>query len=516
MLSRVLGLIREQVFAYMFGAGFITDAFQIAFRIPNLLRDLFAEGSMSSALVPIYTKVRKDQGEAAAWDLVSRIICVLGVTISALSILGIAWAAEIVSFFPLEGNPQKFELTVRLTQVMIPFLPSVFLAAVWMSVLNARERFSRPALAPSLFNVLSIFAAFTLCPLAVNYGVEPIYGMAVGVVLGGLAQWFFQVPALRREGFRFRWRFQLRDPQLLKVIGLMGFGAIGLAATQVNVLVNSFLALSQGDGAVSWLNYAFRLMQFPIGVFGVAIAQVTLTKVAQSSAEQDFVAIRDSVLRSIRMAVAITLPSAVGLAFFGYPIISLIYERGQFGAADSEATAHALAAYAIGLSAYSCNKVLVPVLYSLQKPLLAVLSSAGAVCVNIILCLLLVKPLGFAGLALGTSLAAYFNLMVLLYAVSRFSGGLAWRGLADGVLRSAAAALCLGIVLFFFWQELSPFWADFAFPARVGLVLAGLFFGGGTYWIGAKIFGLAELRDLESLVARIGRKLGLSRREPSE
>lgn len=502
MVSRVLGLVREQVFAYLFGAGLVTDAFQIAFRIPNLLRDLFAEGSMSSALVPIYTKSRAERGEEHAWALVNKLVTVLGVTIVSLSVLGVFYASGIVSLFPLENDPEKFALTTRLTQVMIPFLPTVMFAAIWMSVLNARSRFATPALAPALFNVIGIFSAFTICPLLPRYGIEPIYGMAIGVVLGGLGQWWIQVPALRREGYRYRFDFAWKDPELARIAGLMGLGAIAMAATQVNVVVNSFLALAEGDGAVSWLGYAFRLMQFPIGVFGVAIAQVTLTKVARATAATDLAEVRALVVRSLRMAVAITLPSAVGLAVFGYPIISVIYEHGQFTANDTRATAVALACYSVGLTAYSCNKVLVPVLYSLGRARLAVVSSVLAVAANIALCIVLVKPLGFAGLALGTSIGAYVNLTTLVVWVSRGAGGLEWGKLLRGIVIVLCSSGIMAGALEFFWKYVEPNWQNLSLFAQLIILSAGLSLGAGTYWICIRVMGLDEAKDIENLLLR--------------
>ncbi|RYZ95594.1 MAG: murein biosynthesis integral membrane protein MurJ, partial [Proteobacteria bacterium] len=254
-LSRILGLVREQVFAFFFGAGSATDAFQIAFRIPNLLRDLFAEGAMSSALVPTYTRVRKEQGEEKAWLLVSNVVCTLALALSVVAALGIVFADPLVSLYApsFKDVPGKHEMAVTMTRILWPFLPMVVLAAVWMGILNARERYGTPALAPSIFNVISIFSAFTICPwVAWAFGAPPIYGMAIGAVIGGLGQWLIQVPSLKKEGFHFKPVFNWQDPALRKMVLLMGAGTFGLAATQINILVNSMLAAGAGDGAVSW------------------------------------------------------------------------------------------------------------------------------------------------------------------------------------------------------------------------------------------------------------------------
>jgi len=414
-LSRILGLVREQVFAFTFGAGAATDAFQIAFRIPNLLRDLFAEGAMSSALVPTYTKVRKEKGETAGWKLVSQVINLLLLILLPLTALGVIFSTELVqvyapAFFSVEG---KAEMTIFMTQILWPFLPLVVLAAIFMGILNARERFGPPALAPSFFNLASIAAAFTLCPLVFHWlGWPPIYGMALGAVIGGLLQWLVQVPSLRGEGFRYSFSLNILDPDVRRMVALMGAGTFGLAATQINILVNSFLASSQGDGAVSWLNYAFRLMQFPIGVFGVAIATVNLTKVAKLAGDPKLVA--QSVEQSLRLMMVLAVPSAVGLAVLGIPIIGVIYEHGAFTSSDTYATAMALAGYALGLTAYSGIKVLVPVLYALGMARSAIWSSGLSVAVNIVLCFQLIKIWGFVGLACATSVAAFINMGVLL------------------------------------------------------------------------------------------------------
>lgn len=503
MLSRVLGLVREQVFAYLFGAGLVTDAFQIAYRIPNLLRDLFAEGAMSAALVPVYIKERANNSEEAAWSLARRLMSVLGVTLIALSILAIYFADHIVGIFPIEPGSEKFELTVGLTRVMIPFLPTVVMAAIWMSILNARKKFSIPALAPSMFNVLSVFAAFAIVPFMPRFGLEPIYGMAIGVLLGGLAQWFLQVPALRYEGFRFRFQFGVRDKKLLQVISLMGVGAVGMAATQVNVMVNSFLALSQGDGAVSWLNYAFRLMQFPIGVFGVAIAQVTLTQVSDATAVKDLASVRDSVVRSLRMAFTLAIPSAVGLIVWGYPIISVIFEHGAFTAEDSYKTTLALAGYAIGLAAYSCNKILVPVLYSLGKARFAVGSSVTTVAVSIALSLWWIDKLSFIGLALATSTGAFVNTTMLLTFVARNAGGFYWRKMFSGLICCSVSAILMGALLWFVWRTIAAdYWAQATFFPRFGILSCGLVVGAVTYWGSTRLMGLEETRLMEGFLAR--------------
>ncbi len=370
-LSRILGLVREQVFAVFFGAGNATDAFNIAFRIPNLLRDLFAEGALSAALVPTFTRVRAEQGDRRAWRVAGLVFRLLFVAVGLLSLLGIVFAPQLVGLYAgkFRAIPGKFEITVAMTRIMFPFFPLVALAAAYMAVLNACGRFFLPAFASALFNAGSILSGLALAYAMPSYGMHPIQGMAAGVVIGGAIQAFSQLPALYRAGYRFPARAAgdlawHRDPDLRAMVALMGPGMVGLAATQVNVLVNSVLATSQGPGAVSWLNYAFRLMQFPIGIFGVSLAAATLPRVSAQWVARDAAGAAETLSKSLRHVLAINLPASAGLAFLGVPIVQLLFEYGPFSSQDTQATALALTAYAVGLTAYSAVKVLVPVCYA--------------------------------------------------------------------------------------------------------------------------------------------------------
>ncbi|MGE0614487.1 MAG: murein biosynthesis integral membrane protein MurJ [Bacteriovoracia bacterium] len=422
-LSRIMGLVREQVFAVFFGAGFATDAFNIAFRIPNLLRDLFAEGAMSAAMVPTFVRVRKEQGDARAWRLAGLVFRCLFWGVGALTVLGVIFAEPLVAWYAsaFRAVPGKFELTVELTRVMFPFFPLVALAAAFMGILNACGKFFWPAFSSALFNLVSIVVGLAMAWWLPRWGYHPIAGMAVGVVAGGAVQAFSQLPALYRVGYRWNregpaWH---QEPALRGILLLMVPGTLGLAATQINLLVNSILATSQGTGAVSWLNYAFRLMQFPIGVFGVSLAAATLPAFSRSWVEGDAREASRTAARSLRQVFAVNLPAAAGLAFLGAPIIQMIFQYGRFSAGDTAATAGALAFYSIGLVFYSAVKVLVPVSYAMGITRVAVGSSVLSVVANLGLNWWLVSPLGFQGLALGTSLTAALNCCFLIFYVDR-------------------------------------------------------------------------------------------------
>jgi putative peptidoglycan lipid II flippase len=430
LMSRVMGLVREQVFAFLFGAGNMTDAYNIAFRIPNLLRDLFAEGAMSASLVPTFTRTRHEEGDRRAWRLAGLVFRVLFATVSLIALLGIVFAPALVSLYAsgYQGVPGKFELTVRMTRIMFPFFPLVALAAAFMGILNACGVFFLPAFSSALFNVISV-AVGVICAQIIQHwgqgwGIQPIEGMAIGVVFGGAVQAFCQLPALYKQGYRKQEKLPsdptwVHDPRLRRMLWMMVPGTIGLAATQVNLLVNTILATSQGTGAVSWLNYAFRLMQFPIGIFGVSLASATLPRVSRQWVEKDVKGVSETLTHSLKSVFAVNLPASAGLAFLGFPIIELIFQYGRFYREDTQATATALAMYAVGLTAYSAVKVFVPACYALGNTRLPVVSSVLAVMVTIVLNLLMIKPFGYWGLALGTSIAAVFNGLFLISSIRK-------------------------------------------------------------------------------------------------
>jgi putative peptidoglycan lipid II flippase len=431
-LSRVLGLIREQVFAVFFGAGFAVDAFQVAFRIPNLLRDLFAEGAMSAAFVPTLTNTRERHGDDAAFRLANLVINFLLVVTAGICLVGILGAKWFVPLLaPGFGRvPGKLELTTLMTQIMMPFLLLVAVAAAVMGVLNTRRIFFIPAVAPTMLNLSLIAAGFVIAPFMPRFGLPPIVGMAIGATLGGLGQLLIQVPALHGLGFRWRPVLSFRDPGVLRMVTLMAPAAIGLAATQVNIFVNTLLASMLVEGSVSWLNYAYRLMQLPIGLFGVAIATVTLAEVSRHAARKDMPELKRTLAFSLRFVFFLTLPATVFLVVLAKPIVALLYQHGRFGPLDTVQTAQALWAYAVGLAAFSAVRVLVPVCYSLGMTRLPVTISFITITANVILNFALMGPLQHRGLALATSIASVLNFTLLFELLRRKIGRLGGGGIA--------------------------------------------------------------------------------------
>ena len=449
MTSRVLGVVREQVLAALFGAGNAMDAYNVAFRIPNLVRDLFAEGAMSAAFVPTFTRTLTTDGKDAAWRLGRYVISALVLITGVLVVLGIVFAEPLVTAFAAEYRdvPGKLELTVLLTRIMLPFLTLVAIAAAVMGMLNSLHKFFIPALSPAMFNVATIVCAFALVPLMPRVGLPAIAAIAIGTVIGGIAQLALQWPLLRREGFSYRPALQWNDEGLRRVLVLMGPGTIGVAATQVNVFVNTVLATGEGTGAVSWLNFAFRLMYLPIGLFGVSIATATLPAVSRHAAQHDTAAVRTTIADGMSLMLMLNIPATVGLVALAVPIVRVIFERGAFTPADTAATAAALQFYAIGLLGYSVVRIVSPTFYALGRNRTPVAVSMVTVLFNAALNYSMVRLFGFgyAGLALGTSIAALFNALLLLVFLNRHLGGLEGGRVLGSMVKIAIASALMGI-----------------------------------------------------------------------
>lgn len=411
LVSRILGVARETVQAAYFGAGNEMDAYLVAFRVPTLLRDLFAEGAMSAAFVPTFTRQLTTSGKTSAWRLGNNVITTL--LIATGLVVALAWwfADPLVRLYAGDFAliPGKIELTVRLTRIMLPFLTLVALAAAAMGMLNACGHYFMPALAPAAFNVASIGSAILLTPVMIAAGLPPVTAIAIGALIGGVGQVALQWPSLRREGFRYRPTIDLADPGLRQVLLLMGPGTLGLAATQVNLFVSTLLAARQGPGAVSWLQYGFRLLYLPIGLFGVSIATAVLPAVSRHLATDNHAAVNRTVTRGIALMLLVNIPATVGLVVLAEPIVRLLLERGHFTPADTRATAAAVQCYAVGLLGYSAARIASPIFYALKRSRVAVAISTVSVVVNLALSLVFTASFGYRGLALATSLAATVN-----------------------------------------------------------------------------------------------------------
>jgi len=412
-LSRVLGLIREQVVAYFFGAGLATDSFIAAFRIPNLLRDLFAEGALSQAFIPVFKDKMVKQGNAEAFRLANLTISALILIVGLVIALGIIFSPGIVyiSAKGFTSNPEKFQLTVSLTRLMFIYLLMVSVSAVFMGILNSAGRFGVPALSPALFNVGMILAPVLLY----HYFDVPIYTMAIGVIVGGIGQLVFQIPSLLKIGFRFKFMINFADEGIRRIGRLISPMILGLSASRINILINTLLASLLIEGALSYLNYAYRLMHFPLGVFAVAVGTVALPKISGEYAGDRMDALVRTFYDSVGLAMFLVVPSAVYLAGFGEDLVRLIYQRGAFGAEATINTTHALFFYSFGLIGFAGVRVAAPVYYAMGDARRPMYYSVFAVVLNIVLNFAFIPVWGFAGLAAATSAAGLVNYFLLMF-----------------------------------------------------------------------------------------------------
>lgn len=519
LTSRLTGLLREIVMARLFGAGRAYDAFLLAFRIPNLTRDLFAEGALSSAFVPTFAEYLSLRGKQQAAQLASLVATALVIIVGSLCALGMLFSPELVGLLApgwAATDPGKFALAVKMTRIMFPFLLLVALAAQAMGILNACNQFGIPALASAFFNLGSLgfglAIGYWLGPFA---GLSPIEGMAYGVVLGGGLQLFGQAPSLSRRGFWFRPKLDWSHPGLRHIIRLMGPAIIGSAAVQINVMVNTNLASSIMDplrgpnGPVSWLSYAFRFMQLPLGLFGVAIASATLPSVSRSAASGKLDEYRLTLSRSLGLVFLLTVPSSVGLAVLGEPMIGAIYQGGQFQSYDTHQTALALAAYAVGLAGYSAVKVLSPAYYALDDARTPMMVSLASILVNYGMAVTLTRAagLGHAGLALSTSSVMMFSSVALLWILRNRIRGIHGRELAKSVAKIGIASALMGLLVALS-SRLMQDWLGVSRLARLADLAVSVPLGVAVFYTICRATQVAELEAATRAVsAPLGRFL---------
>jgi len=510
LASRILGLARDQVLAALFGASDQMDAFVVAFRIPNLARTLFAEGALSSAFIPTFTRHLARNGKEDAWRVGNNVLNLLVATAGALVAAAIVFAPQIVRVFAgdFAHVPGKLELTISLTRVMLPFLVLAAVASAIMGMLNSLHHFFLPALAPAAFNIATIACALFLVPVMPRLGLAPIVAIAVAALLGGLGQIAIQLPSLRREGFRYSPLFNLRDSGVRQVLLLMGPGTIGLAATQVNIFVNTLLATTQGTGAVSWLAYAFRLMYLPIGLFGVSIGTAVLPAVSRHAAADDRDGMRHTLARGLAMMLMVNVPATVGLLVLAPSIVRLLFEHGQFRAVDTVATASAVRLYAVGLVGYSAARITSPAFYAINRSRVPVLVSLGTIALNIVLSLVFVRLFGFAGLALSTSIAAIANAAALLWLLHEHLDGIDAPALTVVLAKVSAAAMVMGAVAAVVDWRFSGGGSG-RITAQIASVAASIGAALLVLVVAAKFLRLSEFDEVAALVrARVQKLLG--------
>ncbi|MCX7995264.1 MAG: murein biosynthesis integral membrane protein MurJ [candidate division WOR-3 bacterium] len=424
-ISRITGLFREIIFAYLYGASTSTDAFQASFRLLDLLRDLFAETTLSSAIIPVLTE-EKSKGKVNQNLLASNIFNLLFFAVGIITILFIILAPYLVRViaFGFGSIPGKYELTLQLARIILPFLLFVAFAAWSMSYLNTENRFFVPAVAPAWFNIFSIIVPLILYKHLTNRGIDPIFGMAYGVLVGGLVQFASQIPALIKNGFHYYLYLNLKDPPLRGIIFLFIPVVVGLASSRINVMVDTFMVSFLEEKSMTWLHYAFRIMHLPMGLFGIAVGAVALPSLSKLVVEKRIDELRSTLINSLHLVFLLTIFSSVLIIFFSHPITRIIYERGKFTAYDTSATASALIFYIIGVPFASGLRNVASAFYALKDSRTPMYVSLGMIAINVCLNYFLMKLMSFRGIALATSISAFLNFAILFNLLQKRVGNL--------------------------------------------------------------------------------------------
>ncbi|THJ18469.1 MAG: murein biosynthesis integral membrane protein MurJ [Nitrospira sp. CG24B] len=503
--SRVLGFVRDMVLAKLFGATPAADAFFVAYRIPNLLRELFAEGSMSAAFIPVFTEYHTLKSKQDAWELASAVFTTLLTIVTGITILGILGASGIVWLLApgFHDDPTRLEMTTLLTRMMFPYLIFISLAALAMGILNSLRAFAAPAFSPVFFNLFIIGCSLFLAPTLP----EPIFGVAIGVVAGGAAQFAMQLPGLKLRGMLFGFTFNPGHPGVRKIGRLMIPSLLGLSVTQINITVSTILG-SFFAGGPTYLFYGMRLIQFPLGIFGVALATAILPTLSAQAARGALDELRTTLGFGLRMILFIIVPAMVGLILLRTPLVHLFFEHGTFTAHDTAETAFAVLCYALGLWAFGGVRIIVSAFYSLKDTTTPAISAAIAVAANILFSLVLMSHLGAAGLALATALAAMVNGGILVMVLNRRLGGVEWKS----VIRSAGRVLvaCVPIVMACWWVAGAQVWTqpdDWTEKSAMLVAAIGMSIGG--YFGVHALFGSDELGVVWGMVRRkLGRLTG--------
>jgi putative peptidoglycan lipid II flippase len=492
-VSRVLGLAREMVFAQLFGSSRSTDAFNAAFRIPNLLRDLFAETSLSAAFVPVLTE-EKGKGKERQNLLASNIINTLLLVVGAVTILGMVFSGPVASLVAMGFSriPEKLTLTSSLTFITFPFLLFVSLAAWAMSYHNTEGSFFVPSVAPAFFNVFSIAVPVAMFSWYTARGGDPIYGAALGVTFGGLIQFLIQVPGVFRRGYRYRLYLNWRDPQFRKVMALFIPVAIGLAGSRINVFINTILVSYLAERSMTWLNYAYRVMHLPLGLFGMAVGTVALPRFSRLVLDNKNEELKSSLMDSLKMVFFLTVPSSILIAFFAHPLTHLIYQRGQFTADDTAAVSQALILYVLGIPFISALRNVASIFYAHKDARAPMYASFASIGLNIVMNLALMKPLGFLAFPLSASVASVVNICLLIFWLPKKIGPVDFQPVYEYFLKLILVSAVSGLAGFFTFRLLTRR-IGFTFLPMLALTVICGTFSLFVFYVICRLLGLKEI-----------------------
>jgi putative peptidoglycan lipid II flippase len=499
LLSRFFGFIRDVVVAAFFGAGLVTDAFWVAFRIPNLLRRLLGEGSLTVSFIPVFTDYLKNRSKDEAFELADVSFTLLSIILVIVCILGIIFAPAIVAVigFGFAKHHGQFEFAVFLTRLMFPYIFFISLVALCMGILNSLRHFTAPALSPVILNISMILATLLLR----DYFQQPIVALAVGVMIGGVLQLAMQWPVLVRMGIKLKLNFHFRHPGLRKV-GRLLFPAFLVSATyQINVFVGTVLASMLPTGSVSYLYYADRLLELPLGIFAIAIGTASLPSFSVLVTKCDLDGLKKTLSFTLRMILFVTIPAMISLIALREPIISVLFQRGRFDILSTVMTAKALLYYALGLWAYSTVRVIDAAFFALQDRKSPLKASYFALFVNILLSVILMYPLKHGGLALANSIASAVNVIMLAIILRKKIGAYLDHNFYQSISKVLFSSMIMWgtitvIDWIFPWQNGAPF------TERLSILSLDIAAGLATFFLFSYFFKSSELHMVLQTVRR--------------
>jgi putative peptidoglycan lipid II flippase len=499
MLSRIFGFIRDMVVAALFGASLASDAFFVAFRIPNLLRRLIGEGSLTVSFVPVFTDYLNRKSKEEALEMANVAFTLLSILLVIISILGVLFSPLIVALIApgFISDPNQFALAVFLNRLMFPYIFFMSLVALCMGILNSFRHFAAPALSPVILNISMIIAALSLR----NFFAEPITALAIGVMIGGILQLAMQWPFLLKFGLKFKFIFNLRHPGIKQIAVLMLPAVFGAAIYQINVFVGTILASLLSKGSVSYLYYADRIMELPLGVFAIAIGTATLPSLSEHASQGNYRQLKSTMSFSLRLMLFVTIPAMVALMTLNLPIISVLFQRGVFNVGATILTAQALFCYALGLWAFSVIRVIIAAFYSLQDSKWPMKAAIITLVVNIVASIALMFPLKHNGLALANSLASMVNVIVLSIVLRKKIGPFLDRNFYISTLKIIISSLAMwgAILLFDFFLP----WNTYArFEIRLTYLMIAIMVGAVTYFSCAYLLKSPEINGIVRTIKR--------------
>jgi putative peptidoglycan lipid II flippase len=507
LVSRLLGMVREMVYARFMGDGWVAGAFQVAFTIPNLFRRLLGEGALTAAFIPIFKEKEKTAGEIEMWRAANAVISgiiVASAAIIGLVLLGIAIA---LSSYPFQVQA---DLMLRLLFIMFPYMLLVCVAATFMGMLNARGHFFIPAMGATMLNVVMIASVWWIAPKLGNELHEQIYGLAYGVLIAGFAQATFQLPTLWRDGFRYEWMTPWRNETVQRVVRQMLPGTIGVAAFHINVTIIQGLGLwldKPGQPLIASFNYAVRLMEFPQGLFGISLATFLLPTLSGLAAEKKFPEFRSTLRHGLSTLLFLNLIASILLVVLAEPIVRLIFERGRFDADSTARATFALQCLAPGLIAFSTTNILARAFFALGDTRTPMKVSVFCLILNLIFTFILIGPLRQGGLGIANTMSSIVNMALLTYALRRKLKQLDMQELTGTFLPLAIAGTVATLVA---WQGLK-FWetnlGHGTLALKIGSVFVPATVAGIVYWLGALMFKIPAASEISGLIfARFRRK----------